>query len=43
MRQVLIVLLEVVGTVAAADEPVRILRKCRAVRAKKLVFPHKKI
>ena len=36
-----VVLLEVVGTGAEADELVSKLRKCRGVQVKKLVFPHK--
>ena len=36
-----VVLLEVVGTAAEADELVKKLRKCRGVQVKKLVFPHK--
>jgi hypothetical protein len=36
-----VVLLDLVGTAAAADELVRKLRKCRGLQVRKLVFPHR--
>jgi hypothetical protein len=35
-----VILLELVGTAAAADRLVRQLRKCRGVQVKKLLFSH---
>lgn len=36
-----VIILELVGTVAAADQLVRQLRKCGGVQVKKLVFTHR--
>ena len=36
-----IIILELIGTAAAADHLMRQLRKCRGVQVKKLVFAHR--